>query len=124
MNGFHRFFDWTAKFAVLNVMWLIVSIPVLLLGAMVLTGSASGLEIELFAASALLLPLFFFPATAALFSSVRDLVMEKEPRSVARQFIVYLAKGYRQSSVGGVILTLIWLIWAVDYYYFYGVNVL
>ncbi len=124
VNGFHNFFDWTAKFAVLNVMWLIVSIPVLLLGAMVLTGSASGLEIELFAASALLLPLFFFPATAALFSSVRDMVMEKEPRSMARQFIVHLAKGYRQSVSGGIILTLIWLVWAVDYYYFYGVNVL
>ncbi|WP_147804558.1 YesL family protein [Alkalicoccus halolimnae] len=124
MNGFHRFFDWTAKFAVLNVLWLIASIPVLLLAAMVLTGRAGGMEVELFVASSLLLPLFFFPATAALFRSVRDLVMEREPRSVAKQFIMHLAKGYGQSAAGGAVFTFIWLIWVVDYYYFYGVNVL
>jgi uncharacterized membrane protein YesL len=124
MNGFIQVGEWITRFAVTNVLWIFVNIPVLLVvTSMYMTGS-SGLMPFYIALLMVLGPLLFFPATAALFASVRDFVMQKESKSLIVRYFKLFAENYRRSAAGGALLTVLWLIWAVDYYYFSGSSVI
>jgi uncharacterized membrane protein YesL len=58
-----------------------------------------------------------------MFASARNLVMKEEGVSI-RQYWRYYKENYTRSLLGGLVLTVIWTIWAVDYYYFSKENII
>lgn len=124
MNGLFHVGEWISKFAVTNILWLLVNLPILLIVINMVVVGESELVILSICLIAMLAPFFFFPATAAMFCSARDFVLQKETSGLVKSFFSFFLSNYKKSSLGGLLLTTLWLIWAVDYYYFSGSNII
>lgn len=118
MGGMFQVFDWIAKFAVVNVLWLIFNCPIVLvlLNMMIIDNqSHSFLSIMVVVA---LTPFILFPSTAAMFSSIRDWIIEKEVYSLLKAFWIYYKENYKRSMLAGLFLTSAWVVVIGDIYYF------
>lgn len=91
---------------------------------MLFSGAGGAFVIESAAAASLLFPFVFFPATAALFASVRDMVLDTSSRKLVRSFMGYMRENYRKSMIGGIFITAAWLCWAAGYFSFSSVSVI
>ena len=124
MSGLYGVTEWITRFAVINLLWILFNLPVALIIINAIYVQQQGALFFIIVLLAIIAPFIFFPATTAMFASVRDWVLQKEDRSLIRSYWKYYKENYRRSVVGGIILTLIWVIWGVDYYYFSTVNVI
>lgn len=70
----------------------------------------------------ILVPILFFPSTVALFAVVRDWILKKNKENSLKRFFHHLKKEYGKSFVAGIIWTVIWGVWVVDFLYFNRVN--
>lgn len=123
MGGLYRLCEWIMRFAVINILWLVFNLPIVFILLNLLFVEHTGVMILLFFPLILLLPILFFPATTAMFASTRNLVMKEEGTSI-RQYWGYFKENYKKSFIGGIILTGVWTVWAVDYYYFSKENII
>lgn len=123
-NGFYKVFDWISKFAILNALWVIINIPVLLLVLLAVATNVEQYLLETAAFASVLLPFLFFPATAALFSSVRDMVMGTRENKMIFRFFGYLKENYKKSALSGIYFTALWLIWTVGYLNYFESNII
>ena len=64
------------------------------------------------------MPLLFFPATTAMFASVRQWVMQGTISPLLKSYWGYYKENYKKSFLGGLILTAAWAVLIADYYYF------
>jgi uncharacterized membrane protein YesL len=124
MSGIYGVTEWITRFAVINILWLLFNLPVVLIIINAIYMQQQGVLFFIVVLLAIIAPFIFFPATTAMFASVRDWVLQREAPSLIKNYLKYYKENYRRSLVGGIILTLIWLIWGVDYYYFSTVNVI
>jgi uncharacterized membrane protein YesL len=111
------------RFSVINLLWIVFNIPIAFIVVNILFVKQTGIIVFLLIPLLILLPLLFFPATTAMFASARNLVMKEEGVSI-RQYWRYFKENYTRSLLGGLVLTVIWTIWAVDYYYFSKENII
>ncbi|MFD1030104.1 YesL family protein [Metaplanococcus flavidus] len=115
---FYAMSEWIMRFSGVNLLWFGVSLPFFLLFVTVEMSSSGGL-IYFGIAAWLLGSLLFFPATAAVFSVVRDWIMETEPSSIAKSYFKHLKADYRGNAKMGAFFSLIWLLWYYGYFYLY-----
>jgi len=111
--------EWIMKFAFTNLFWILFNLPVAFLFLNMLF--VERLEDLLFFAIPLvvLMPLLFFPATTAMFAVVRGWIMKDESSGqLFRSYWRFYKENYKRSVVNGLFLTVVWLVWAVDLYYF------
>jgi uncharacterized membrane protein YesL len=111
------------RFSVINLLWIVFNIPIAFIVVNILFVKQTGIIVFLLIPLLILLPLLFFPATTAMFASARNLVMKEEGVSI-RQYWRYFKENYTRSLLGGLVLTVVWTIWAVDYYYFSKENII
>jgi uncharacterized membrane protein YesL len=123
MGGLYRLCEWIMRFSVINLLWIVFNIPIAFIVVNILFVEQTGLIVFLLIPLLILLPLLFFPATTAMFASARNLVMKEEGVSI-RQYWRYFKENYTRSLLGGLVLTVVWTIWAVDYYYFSKENII
>jgi uncharacterized membrane protein YesL len=123
MGGLYRLCEWIMRFSVINLLWIVFNIPIAFIVVNILFVKQTGIIVFLLIPLLILLPLLFFPATTAMFASARNLVMKEEGVSI-RQYWRYYKENYTRSLLGGLVLTVIWTIWAVDYYYFSKENII
>ena len=123
MGGLYRLCEWIMRFSVINLLWIVFNIPIAFIVVNILFVKQTGIIVFLLIPLLILLPLLFFPATTAMFASARNLVMKEEGVSI-RQYWRYFKENYTRSLLGGLVLTVIWTIWAVDYYYFSKENII
>lgn len=123
MGGLYRLCEWIMRFSVINLLWIVFNIPIVFILVNILFVEQTGIIVLLLIPLLILLPLLFFPATTAMFASARDLVMKEEGVSL-RQYWSYFKENYAISLLGGLVLTVLWTIWAVDYYYFSKGNII
>lgn len=116
---FYTMSEWIMRFSGLNLLWFLMSLPFLLLFVTVELNTAAGL-VFFGAAAGLTASLLFFPATAAVFSVVRDWVAEADYSSVWKKFIFHLKADYRANAGSGAIFSVVWLAWYYGYFYFYA----
>lgn len=119
MGGLYRLCEWIMRFTVSNLLWIVLNIPIVIILFSILYMGHKGFLVPLI----ILLPFVFFPATTALFASARDWVTKDDNTSI-RQYWGYYKENYKKSLLGGLVLTGIWTIWAVDYYYFSKENII
>ncbi|WP_347862111.1 DUF624 domain-containing protein [Salimicrobium sp. PL1-032A] len=120
-GGMYAVSEWIAKFSLTNLAWFVFNLPLVLLVLSLLDASDREEAVLLLVPFVLLLPFLFFPATAALFAKAREWV-RKEYIGTTRSYLSYYRENYIQSMLGGFVFTLLWVIVALDVYYFSSDN--
>ncbi|AQQ54821.1 YesL family protein [Planococcus lenghuensis] len=102
--------EWVMRLSAVNLIWFILSLPLFIVFLTVDISSLGGLV--LFGLTVLLLmPLLFFPATVAVFATVRDWVTEMDYTSVVRTYLSHLKSAYLDSMKAGIFFAALWLVW-------------
>jgi uncharacterized membrane protein YesL len=123
INGLHSISVWVMRFAVINLLWFVFNLPIIIISIPVIFSEQLSVFFLLLIPIFVLAPFLLFPSTAALFSSVREwLIDEDDHSSLVRGFIKFYKTNYKKSLLGGGLITSLWVIWSVDYYYFSKVN--
>lgn len=115
---FYGMSEWVMRFSGVNLLWFALSLPFLVLFVTVEMSNRAGLLF--FGAAAWLFASFlFFPATAAVFSMVRDWIVEEDYSSIIKKFFSHLKSDYKMNAKAGMIFSAIWL--SLYYGSFYAV---
>jgi uncharacterized membrane protein YesL len=121
MGGLYVISEWIMKFSLTNLFWILFNLPIAFLFLNVLFVEQLEGLFFLLIPLILLMPFLFFPATTAMFAVVRGwIIKDEESGKLFRSYWRYYIENYKRSVITGLILTIIWLIWAVDLYYFLG----
>lgn len=115
MSGFYKVTEWIMRISGSNLLWILCASPFLFF---VLTGLLStdiDMWIQIAWILAILAPFTLFPATAALFSVTRKWVMGESDVSVIKTYFKGYKENYKQSMLGGIFYTLLFIIMIVDY---------
>jgi uncharacterized membrane protein YesL len=123
VSGFYHVSEWIMRFSAVNLLWLLFNFPIVFIIINMFFIDQGNLFISI-TLLAIMAPFFFFPATAAMFASVRDWILKKDTGSILTSFWTYYKENYLRSFFGGLILTGLWVIWGVDYYFFSKLNVM
>lgn len=118
VRGIYGVSEWIMRIAVTNMLWLLFNFPIVFLLLLLLFGDKSSGMIVFIVPIFLLAPFIFFPATAAMFSLIRDWMMDKDPPSIISGYWFYYLENFRKSMVAGLFLSALWGIWAIDIQYF------
>lgn len=115
--------EWIMRFTVVNILWLLFNFPIVFLGFnMLILGDVEAI-VMLLIPTIVLLPFVFFPATTAMFAMTRDWVFKDGGSgSLIKAYWQYYRENYKRSIVNGLAFTAIWVVWAVDVYFFYSSN--
>jgi uncharacterized membrane protein YesL len=107
------------RLSVINVLWVICSIPFFYLALVGLYNGA-----ELFLQTLVLLgivaPFTFFPATAAMFTVARKWVSGDEDVPLLKTFFRGYKENYVQSMIGGILYVLLAVMIYVNYRFYLG----
>lgn len=119
MGGIYKLTEWITRIAYSNILWIICSSPfllVLLLKFMMFQTEATANDhVLLNWVMGILAPFTLFPAISALFNVVRKWVMGDSDVPILRTFFKGYKDNYKQSMIGGIFYTLLFVIMWVDY---------
>src|SRR5690625_8033262 len=59
----------------------------------------------------------FFPATTAMFALAREWILNQEQDSLIKTYLRFYKENYKKSVFGGFIITGMWVMWIVNFYY-------
>ncbi|MCM3442581.1 YesL family protein [Metabacillus halosaccharovorans] len=125
VGGLHYLSVWIMRLGMINILWFLSNLPIMIISFILLFAEDMGVVLVLCLLLFILAPIMLFPSTAALFSSVREwLVMKEDQPPLFSGFIRFYKENYKKSFVAGCIMSLLWMIWLVDYYYFSQKNVI
>ncbi len=121
MGGFYRISEWIMRLAVINVLWIICSIPFIIVSVPLLV-PGEGTEAEVMGQvyfvmilMAIVAPFTLFPATAAMFAVARKWVMGEVDVPLFKTYFKGYKENYKQSLLGGIVYTLLLVIMVVDF---------
>jgi len=118
MGGLYKISEWIMRLSVINLLWILCSIPVFFLGFMgLVTPSPDALK-SMLPLIAILTPFTLFPATAAMFTVARKWVTGEEDVPLLKTFFRGYKENYLQSMVGGLIFVIIYVIITVNYFFY------
>jgi len=120
MGGFYRISEWIMRLSVINLLWLICSIPFVIAasGLFFANGDEEAVLAQLYSAMllmAIIAPFTLFPATAAMFSVARKWVMGETDVALFKTFFKGYKENYKQAMIGGIIYCLLLAIMIVDF---------
>ncbi|WP_249870287.1 YesL family protein [Oceanobacillus saliphilus] len=126
IGGLYVLSEWIMRFSVINLLWIFFNLPIVFIVVSILFAEQMSNVSILLPLLLVITPFLFFPATAAIFATVRDWIIDndKENDGLIRSYWRYYKENYRKSLLGGTFLTILWLIWGVDYYYFSQVSII
>ncbi|GIO84278.1 hypothetical protein J25TS5_12100 [Paenibacillus faecis] len=121
MGGFYKITEWIMRVSGSNLLWVLCSSPflfVLMTKFLYMQNPEAPPENATLYLMAILAPFTIFPATAALFTVVRKWVMGESDLSIIKLYFRGYKENYKQSMVGGLFYTLLFVIMYVDYYFY------
>ncbi len=123
MGGLYAISEWIMKFSLINLFWILFNMPIVYLLLNLLFIEQKEALPFLLIPIILLMPILFFPATTAMFGMVRGWISKDEGSShLLKSYWGYYKENYKRSALIGLILTIAWMIWAADVYYFFNDN--
>lgn len=122
MGGLYGVSEWIMRFTIVNLLWVVFNFPIAFLFVNVFVTDQPVEWFILLIPIVILVPFLFFPATAAMFASARDWILEKEGHSLVKSYWHYYKENYKKSLLAGMLFTSLWVIWLVDYYYLSQTN--
>lgn len=122
MGGFYRISEWIMRLSVINVLWVICSIPFffLLLSMMITPDATNEQLITMLWTLAIVAPFTLIPATAAMFAVTRKWVMGDEDVPLFKTYFRSYKENYKQSMLGGLIFLIIGAIMIVNFQFYSG----
>ncbi|WP_424766762.1 YesL family protein [Paenibacillus sp. sgz302251] len=121
MGGFYRISEWIMRLSVINVLWIVCSIPFVFLAfPLLMAGGTTEAEMlsQIYTSlilMAIVAPFTLFPATAAMFAVARKWVMGETDVGLFKTFFRGYKENYKQSMIGGIIYTILLAIMIVDF---------
>lgn len=123
MGGFYRISEWIMRLSVINLLWILCSIPFVFVAATLFL--STGMEMtEQEALSqvytslilmAIIAPFTLFPATAAMFAVARKWVTGEVDVALFKTYFRSYKENYKQSMIGGIVYTLLFAVMIVDF---------
>ncbi|WP_068673138.1 YesL family protein [Oceanobacillus sp. Castelsardo] len=123
MRGVYAISMWVMRFSVINLLWLLFQLPIIFILVSILYANSEEDIVILLPILIILIPFLFFPATQSMFSTVRDWLVNEEEKGLIQSYIKYYKENYKKSMKVAIILTIVWVIWGFDFYYFSKENV-
>lgn len=122
MGGLYRITEWIMRIAASNLLWLLCSLPFLffVLSKLLFVLQGLGNDPLTIYGMAIMAPFTFFPATAALFTVVRKWVMGEADVPIFKTYFRGYRENYKQSMIGGIFYTLLFVVMGVDYTVYMG----
>lgn len=122
MGLLFRIAHWFMQFSVVNVTWVLVNSLTFVL-VFLLFLSPSVIEMIIFAVLLLIsVSAILVPSSVALFAVAREWLIRHEDTTMVQAFWGYLKENYKQSIRSGVVLSLLWTVWLVDFLFFLNRN--
>ncbi|MFF2481570.1 YesL family protein [Paenibacillus sp. NPDC058071] len=126
MGGFYRISEWIMRLSVINVLWLICSIPFVFIAFTgLLMAPEGGTEQDLLGQLyqtmwllAIVAPFTLFPATSAMFTIARKWVMGETDAPLFKTYFRGYKENYLQSMIGGIVYTVLFVIMILDFQFF------
>ncbi|WP_274652183.1 YesL family protein [Paenibacillus humicola] len=115
MGGLYKISEWIMRLSVTNVLWILCSIPYILLIFPVLFAKTADEILSSFILSSIVAPFTLFPATAAMFAVARKWVMGEVDAPLLRTFFRNYKDSYVQSMVGGILYVIVFAVLIVDF---------
>ncbi len=115
-GGIYRLTEWIMRLSGTNLLWVICSVPFLFILYMRLAIDPQYVNeaVTLNWALGILAPVTLFPATSAMFTVARKWVMGEPDVKIIRTFFKGYKENYKQSLVGGLFYTLLFVVMYVD----------
>ncbi len=115
-GGIYRLTEWIMRISGTNLLWVLCSAPFLFILYMRLAIDPQFVNeaLTLNWVLGILAPVTFFPATAAMFTVARKWVMGEPDVKIIRTFFRGYKENYKQSLVGGIFYTILFVVMYVD----------
>lgn len=125
MGGFYRISEWIMRLSVINVLWVICSLPFFFLVVSVLLNPATeDITLDVMKSWLLMLaivsPFTLIPATTAMFVVARKWVMGDTDVPLFKTYFRGYKENYLQSMLGGLLFVLLGGIIVVNYQFYGG----
>lgn len=121
MGGFYRISEWVMRLSVINVLWVLFSLPFFYF--LLIVALNPDMSVDMFKQSLLifgvLAPFTLVPASAAMFAVARKWVMGDVDVPLFKTFLTSYKQNYKQSMLGGLLFLLVGGIVLVNFQ-FYG----
>lgn len=114
--------EWIMRFSVINILWFILNIPIFFIVISTFFGDSGTATLIYLWPLFVLLPLLFFPSTAAMFAAVREWILKKDQVSLTKTYFVHFKDNFKKSIVFGCAITALWGVWLVDFNFFRNEN--
>ncbi len=118
MGGFYRLTEWIMRFSVINLLWIICSLPFFILGLIAWTAETLEITKHFLFLMAILSPITIIPATSAMFVVARKWVLGEEDVPLLKTFFRGYKDNYKQSILGGLIYVIVFGIFYVNYTFY------
>lgn len=134
MGGFYRISEWIMRLSVINLLWIVCSIPFILAlfveFSMLLQMKPEELVTAITPTTSIvawlimMLPLYvtaiftLFPATAAMFTVTRKWITGEEDVSLFKTFFRGYKENYKQSMIGGIFFVLLFSVLWVNFHFY------
>ncbi|REE82734.1 putative membrane protein YesL [Paenibacillus taihuensis] len=115
MGGFYKISEWIMRLSVTNVLWIICSLPFIILLFPVLFAQNGDQLLGYFIVAGIVAPFTLFPATAAMFAVARKWVMGEVDAPLLRTFFRNYKDSYVQAMIGGIIYVILFSVLIVDF---------
>lgn len=122
MGGLYRISEWVMRFSIINLLWLVCSIPFIyfFVSAMFIDVEVQSMS-ELFIyfiPAVIVAPFTLFPATAAAYGVARKWVMGDEDVPLLKTFFTNYKENYKKSMLGGLFFLFMFAILVVNYRFY------
>lgn len=109
--------EWIMRISLINMFWFMLNFPIILIAFFIFISPTMESILLLSGFFSILLVFIFFPSTVAVFAVSRDWVLKKQFTFLWKNYWNHFKRNYVQSLYIGFILTIVWVVWAVDFYY-------
>ncbi|HLS61372.1 MAG TPA: DUF624 domain-containing protein [Virgibacillus sp.] len=116
-NLLFKLSEWFMNFSVTNMCWFIFNLPIVILVINILFTEESDHVLRVSLLLIVSTPFMFFPATTAMFALAREWILNQEQDSLIKTYLRFYKENYKKSVFGGFIITGMWVIWIVNFYY-------
>lgn len=121
MGGFYRISEWVMRLTVINLLWLVCSLPFFYFGLVLMVSPDVTVDMlkQGLVILGILSPFTLVPATAAVFTVARKWVTGDEDVPLFKTYFRGYKENYKQSMLGGLFYLLLGVLLYVNYH-FYG----
>lgn len=109
--------EWLTRLAITNLLWILLNTPIIFVYLNIYLVKSHGEKIGLMVLIALLVPFIFFPATSAMVKLIKNWIIERQDTNIFKPFFKAYRTYYLKSMSGGFIITIIWILLIIDFYY-------